>query len=102
MEGKHDIYLMYLTKEEITTSEKWIDELQEEYNGALTVNAKYGNEKQLIEQKEKEELNRQHVMKLREEEFQRIVQQTIINGGQISYDHLRKWRQNVPKWVGKL
>ena len=68
--GKHDIYLMYLTKEEITTSEKWIDELQEEYNGALTVNAKYGNEKQLIEQKEKEELNRQHVMKLWEEEFQ--------------------------------
>ena len=39
---------------------------------------KYENEKQLIEQKEKEELNRQHIMKLREEEFQRIVQQTII------------------------
>ena len=81
MEGKHDIYLMYLTKEEITTSEKWINELQEEYNGALTVYAKYGNGKQLIEQKEKEELNRQHVMKLREEEFQRIVLQTIINSG---------------------
>ena len=32
----------------------------------------------MIEQKEKEELNRQHMMKLREEEFQRIVQQTII------------------------
>ncbi|KAK2561673.1 hypothetical protein P5673_015026 [Acropora cervicornis] len=72
---------MYLTKEEITTSEKWINELQEEYNGALTVYAKYGNGKQLIEQKEKEELNRQHVMKLREEEFQRIVLQTIINSG---------------------
>ena len=32
----------------------------------------------MIEQKEKEELNRQHIIKLREEEFQRIVQQTII------------------------
>ncbi|XP_068758047.1 uncharacterized protein [Montipora capricornis] len=57
---------------------KWIDELQEEYNEASAVYAKYENEKQLIEQKEKEELNRQHMMKLREEEFQRIVQQTII------------------------
>ena len=32
----------------------------------------------MIEQKEKEELNRQHIIKLREEEFQRILQQTII------------------------
>ena len=78
MEGKHDIYLMYLSEEEIETSEKWIDELQEEYNGVLAVYTKYENEKQLIEQKEKEELNRQHIIKLREEEFQRIVQQTII------------------------
>ena len=62
---------------EIATSKKWIDELQE-YNGASAVYMKYENEKQLIEQKEKEELNRQHMMKLREEEFQRIVQQAII------------------------
>jgi len=47
-EGKNDIYSMYLSEEEITTSEKWIDELQEEYNRAYT---KYENEKQLIEQK---------------------------------------------------
>lgn len=78
VEGKHDIYLMYLSEEEITTSEKWIDELQEEYNGASAVYTKYENEKQLTEQKEKEELNRQHMIKLREEEFQRIVQQTIV------------------------
>ena len=78
VEGKHDIYLMYLSEEEIATNEKWIDELQEEYNGVSAVYAKYENEKHLIEQKEKEELNRQHMMKLREEEFQRIVQQTII------------------------
>ena len=78
MEGNRDIYLMYLSEEEIATSEKWIDELQEEYNGASAVYMKYENEKQLIEQKEKEELNRQHKMKLREEEFQKIVKQTII------------------------
>ena len=78
VEGKHDIYLMYLSEEEIATSEKWIDELQEEYNGASAVYTKYENEKQLIIQKEKEELNRQHIIKLREEEFQRIAQQTII------------------------
>lgn len=32
----------------------------------------------MIEKKEKEELNCQHIIKLREEEFQRILQQTII------------------------
>ena len=31
--------------------------VQEEYNGASAVYTKYENEKQLIEQKEKEELN---------------------------------------------
>ena len=63
---------MYPAGEEIATSEKWIDELQEEYNGASAVYMEYENEKHFIEQ------NRQHMMKLREEEFQRIVQQTII------------------------
>ena len=28
VEGKHDIFLMYLSEEEIATSEKWIDKLQ--------------------------------------------------------------------------
>ena len=51
MKGKHDIYLMYLPEGEIATSEKWIDELQEEYKGALAVYKEYENEKQLIEQK---------------------------------------------------
>ena len=78
MEGKHDIYLMYLSEEEIVSSEKWIDELQEEYNGASAVYTNYENEKQLIKQKEKEELNRQHIIKLLGEEFQRIAQLTII------------------------
>ena len=76
VEGKHDIYLIYLSEEEIATSEKWIDELQEEYNGASAVYTKYDNEKQLTEQKEKEELKL--MIKLREEEFQRIVQKTIV------------------------
>ena len=79
MEGKHDVYSMYLSEEEIATSEKWIDELHEEYNGALAVYTKYENEGQLIDLKEKEELNCQHMMKLREEEFQKTVQQTIVN-----------------------
>ena len=37
VEGKHDIYLMYLNEEEITANEKWIKELQEEYNEASAV-----------------------------------------------------------------
>ena len=78
VEGKHDIYLMYLSEEEIETSEKWINELQDEYNRASAVYTKHENEIKSTEQKEKEELNRQHMIKLREEEFQRIVQQTIV------------------------
>lgn len=78
VEDKHNIYLMYLTEEEITENEKWIGELQEEYNEASTVYANHENEIKLIQQREQEELNRQHVIKLREEEFQRIVRQTIM------------------------
>ena len=78
VEGKHDIYPMYLNEEEITTNEKWIEELQEEYNEASAVYIKYDNERKALELKEQEELNRQHIIKLREEEFQRIVQQTIM------------------------
>ena len=69
---------MYLTEEEITAHEKWIEELQEEYNGASAVYIKNDNERKALELKEQEELNRQHIIKLREEEFQRIVQQTIM------------------------
>ena len=78
VEGKHDIYLMYLNEEEITANEKWIEELQEEYNEASTVYIKYDNERKALELKEQEELNRQHIITLRGEEFQRIVQQTIM------------------------
>ena len=78
VERKHDIYLMYLNEEEITANEKWIEELQEEYNEASTVYIKYDNERKALELKEQEELNRQHIITLREEEFQRIVQQTIM------------------------
>ena len=78
VEGKHDIYSMYLTDEEITATEKWIEELQEEYNEASALYIKYDNERKPLELKEQEELNHQHIIKLREEEFQRIVQQTII------------------------
>ena len=88
---------MYLSEEEIATSEKWIDELQEEYNGASAVYTKYEDEKQLIIQKEKEELNRQHIIKLREEEFQRIAQQTIIKkkSAEAIFDALVEHVKNV-------
>ena len=49
VEGKHDIYLMYLTEEEITTNEKWINDLQEENNEASAVYTKYENERKLLE-----------------------------------------------------
>ena len=76
---------------------KWIVELLEEYNGTLAVYTKYENEEQLIEQKEKEELNRQHMMKLREKEFQRTVHQTIIkkNSAEAIFEALVERAKNV-------
>ena len=44
VEGKHDIYMIYLSEEEIIANEKWIEELQEEYNIASAVYAKFENE----------------------------------------------------------
>ena len=73
VEGKHDIDLMYLTVEEITANQKWIEELQEEYSEASAVYIKYENERKTLELRGQKELNRQHIIKLREEEFQRIV-----------------------------
>ena len=69
---------MYLNEEEITANEKWVEELQEEYNEASTVYNKYDNERKALELKEQEHLNCQHIITLKEEEFQRIVQQTIM------------------------
>ena len=31
LEGKHDLYLMHLSDEEVTANQTWIDELQNEY-----------------------------------------------------------------------
>lgn len=51
----------------------------------------------MIEQKEKEELNCQHIIKLQEEEFQRIVQQTIIKkkSAEAIFEALIKHVKNV-------
>ena len=63
---------MYLPEEEITANEKWIEELQEEYNEASAVYIKNDNERKALELKEQEELNRQHIIKLIPRSHQRL------------------------------
>lgn len=57
VKGKHDIYLMYLTEEDIMANENWIDDLQEEYNEASAVYAKYEYERKSLEQSKENKKN---------------------------------------------
>ena len=44
VEGKHDIYTIHLTEEEVEQSESWITELQELYSEAADLQVQYMNE----------------------------------------------------------
>ena len=76
VEGKHDIYTIHLTEEEVEQSESWItDELQELYNEAAAIQAQYMNEQIQIEKKQREEINRQETVRLEQERFQSLMEQ---------------------------
>ena len=57
VEGKHDIYTIHLTEEEVEQSESWITELQEMYNEAAAMQAQFMYEQIQIEKKQREEIN---------------------------------------------
>ena len=75
VEGKHDIYTIHLTEEEVEQSESWITELQELYNEAAAIQAKYMNEQIQIEKKQREEINRQEAIRMEQERFQSLMEQ---------------------------
>ena len=58
VEGKHNIYTIHLTEEEVEQSESWITELQELYSEAADLQVQYMNEQIQIEKKRSEEINR--------------------------------------------
>lgn len=62
VEGKHDIYTIHLTEEEVEQSESWITELQELYSEAADLQVQYMNEQIQIEKKRSEEINRQEAI----------------------------------------
>ena len=75
VEGKHDIYTIHLTEEEVEQSESWITELQELYNEAAAIQAQYMNEQIQIEKKQREEINRQEAIRIEQERFQSLMEQ---------------------------
>ena len=75
VEGKHDIYTIHLTEEEVERSESWITELQELYNEAATIQAQYMNEQIQIEKKQREERNRQEAIRIEQERLQSLMEQ---------------------------
>ena len=75
VEGKHDIYTIHLTEEEVEQSESWINELQELYNEAAAIQAQYMNEQIQIEKKQREEINRQEAIRIEQERFQSLIEQ---------------------------
>ena len=75
VEGKHDIYTIHLTEEEVEQSESWITELQELYNEAADIQAQYMNEQIQIEKKHREEINRQETNRMEQDRFQSLMEQ---------------------------
>ena len=61
VEGKHDIYTIHLTEEEVEQGESWITELQELYSVQ-------------IEKKRSEEINRQEAIRMEQERFQSLME----------------------------
>ena len=75
VEGKHDIYTIHLTEEEVEQSESWITELQELYSEAADLQVQYMNEQIQIEKKRSEEINRQEAIRMEQERFQSLMEQ---------------------------
>ncbi|KAL9955853.1 hypothetical protein ACROYT_G037242 [Oculina patagonica] len=78
VEGKHDIYMIHLTEDEIEQNEAWINELQELYEEAATAHAQYVNDLTLHEQKRVEEFHKQESMRHEQEKLRRLLEQFSI------------------------
>jgi len=78
VEGKHDIYMIHLTEDEIEQNEAWINELQELYEEAATAHAQYVNDQTLHEQKRVEEFHKQESMRHEQEKLKRLLEQFSI------------------------
>jgi len=75
VEGKHDIYTIHLPEEEVEQSEAWINELQKWYSEAAAMQAQYVNDQIQLEKKQREEINRQEIIRIEQEKFQRLSEQ---------------------------
>ena len=78
VEGKHDIYMIYLPEEQIEQNEAWINELQELYEQAATTHTQYVNDQTLNERKRVEEFHKQESMRLEQEKLRRLLEQYSI------------------------
>ena len=75
VEGKHDIYMIHLTEDEIEQNETWINELQKLYEEAATTPTQYVNDQTLHEQRRVEEIQKQESMRLEQEKLKRLLEQ---------------------------
>ena len=57
VEGKHDLYTLFLTEEEVEQNEPWINELQELYSEGAVIHARYIEEHSQTERKRIEGLS---------------------------------------------
>lgn len=75
VEGKHDLYTLFLTEKEVEQNEPWINELQELYSEAAVIHARYIEEHSQTERKRIEGLSRQEAMRAEQEKFHRLLEQ---------------------------
>ena len=57
VEGKHDLYTLFLTEEEVEQNEPWINELQELYSEGAVIHARYIEEHSQTDRKRIEGLS---------------------------------------------
>ena len=78
VEGKHDLYTLFLTEEEVEQNEPWINELQALYSEAAVIHARYIEEHSQTERKRIEGLSRQETMRAEQEKFHRLLEQMNV------------------------
>ena len=78
VELKHDTYVLFLTDDEISTSDEWITELQDSFNDALEKHARYLDAKKQAARKDKEETKQKESENRNHQEIQRMIDLALV------------------------
>ena len=78
LEGKHDIYVMYLTDEETEAADVWITKLQDLFAEATELKLKYVNDVTATKSRARAEANREELIRNERAQRQRTMEQALV------------------------